>query len=353
MIPKPPPREPSQGFLYLPPFRLYGESVAGETTAMIIPELDLGFDIGSCPRAMLPSKHLAITHGHMDHIGGLAYYCSQRRFQGMGTAKIVCDARIAPAIKRMMEGYVDLERQRTPYELIPLLPNQPLEIKNNILLRGFETEHTCPSFGYVASEKRTKLKPEFVDMPQEKLKELKDRGVEITRSLEIPLIAFTGDTAPGPHLIREDVRKAQIVIAECTFFEPDHKERAKVGMHMHLDDIAEWLRILECQHLVLVHVSRRTDMQYARERIAQVAGAKNMERVLFLMDYRTNKARYEGQMVAAGMSLEKPMGRSGPRPTRGPAPARGPGATGASPITPVTPIVQVPPASQPADRDDE
>jgi hypothetical protein len=171
--------------------------------------------------------------------------------------------------------------------------------------------------------------------------------------LEIPLIAFTGDTAPGPHLIREDVRKAQIVIAECTFFEPDHKERAKVGMHMHLDDIAEWLRILECQHLVLVHVSRRTDMQYARERIAQVAGAKNMERVLFLMDYRTNKARYEGQMVAAGMSLEKPMGRSGPRPTRGPAPARGPGATGASPITPVTPIVQVPPASQPADRDDE
>jgi len=299
MIPKPPPREPSLGFLYLPPYRLFGESIAGESTTLQVPELDLGFDIGSCPRAMLPVKHLAITHGHMDHVGGLAYFCSQRRFQGMGTAKIVCDARIAPAIKRMMEGYVDLERQRTPFELIPLLPDQPLEVKNNILLRGFETEHTCPSFGYVVSEKRTKLKTEFLELPQEKLRELKERGVEITRSFEIPLIAYTGDTAPGPHLIREDVRKAQIVISECTFFEPDHKERAKVGMHMHIDDIAEWLRVLECEHIVLVHISRRTELAYARERVAQIAGEKAARKVLILMDYKSNKPRYEQQMLEA------------------------------------------------------
>ena len=300
MLPKPPPREASPGFLYCPPFRVYGESIAGESTCLQIPELDLGFDIGSCPRAMLSSKHLCISHGHMDHIGSLAYFCSQRRFQGMGTAKIVCDARIAPAIKRMMDGYVDLERQRTLYDLLPLMPDQPLEIKNNVLLRGFETEHTCPSFGYTVSERRTKLRPEFGELPQEKLRELKERGTEITRSFEVPLIAYTGDTIPGPHLIREDVRKAQIVISECTFFEPEHKERAKVGMHMHLDDVAEWLRILECQYIVLIHVSRRTDMNYARKRIAEVAGPKHVERVLFLMDYKANRTRYEGQLTAAG-----------------------------------------------------
>lgn len=314
MLPKPPAREPSLGFLYLPPYRLYGESVAGESTCMMVPELDLGFDIGACPRAVLPSKHLAITHGHMDHIGGLAYYCSQRRFQGMGNAKILCDGRIAGPIKRMMDGYVDLERQRTPYDIIPLLPDQPYEIKNNMFIRGFETEHTCPSFGYVVFEKRTKLRQEFLDLPQDKLKELKDRGVEITRSMEIPQIAYTGDTAPGPHLIREDVRKAQIVIAECTFFEPDHKERAKVGMHMHIDDIAEWLRVLECEYIVLVHVSRRTDMNYARGRIAAISGQKNADKVLFLMDYRANKERYEKQLQEAEAKEAARAGRRKPAP---------------------------------------
>lgn len=312
MIPKPPPRDNSLGFLYVPPFRIVGESVAGEATSICIPELDLGFDIGTCPRAMLPSKHLAITHGHMDHIGALAYYCSQRRFQGMGTAKIICDHRIANDIHRMMAGFVDLERQRTPYELIPLLPDQPHEIKNNIFLKGFETEHTCPSFGYVVYEKRTKLKPEFGDLPQEKLRELKDRGVAITNSFEIPLIAYTGDTSPGPHLIRPDVMAAQIVISECTFFEPDHKERAKIGMHMHLDDVAEWLRVLQCHTMILMHVSRRTDMLFARKRIAQVAGEKFANKVHFLMDHRTNKARYEQQCIDAGVTPPSQMRKSAP-----------------------------------------
>lgn len=299
MLPKPPPREGSLGFLYIPPYRIYGTSVAGEATCLQVPELDLGFDIGSCPRAMLPSKYLALSHGHMDHSGCLAYFCSQRRFQGMGTAKIVCDARIASDIHRMMAGFVDLERQKTPYELVTLPHDGEVEIKNHIFLRGFPTEHTCPSFGYSVYEKRSKLKPEFVDLPQEKLRELKERGTEITRTTDIPILAYLGDTQPGPHLIRDDVRKAQIVICECTFFEPDHKDRAKVGMHMHADDVAEWLRVLECRHLVLIHVSRRTDLIFARRHLTQTAGEELASKVLFLMDHRAARLRYEQQLADA------------------------------------------------------
>lgn len=320
MLPKPPPREASLGFLYIPPFRVIGESIAGEVTTLQVPELDLGFDIGACPRAMLPAKHLAISHGHMDHIGGLAYFCSQRRFQGMGNARIICDARIAPAIRRMMEGYVELEQQKTPFDLLPLAPEQTIEIKNNIFLRGFPTEHTCPSFGYVVYEKRTKLKPELLELPQEKLKELKSRGMEITNTFEIPLVAYTGDTAPGAHLVRDDVRKAQIIISECTFFEPDHKERAKIGMHMHLDDIAEWLKFVECQAMVLIHVSRRTDVPYAKNRIAEVAGAANAQKVHFLMDYKTNRERYEKQLIDAGINPETVKLGGGGGGGRGPRP---------------------------------
>lgn len=299
MLPKPPPREGSLGFLYLPPYRVQGISVAGEATSIQIPELDLTFDMGSCPRAMLASKYAVISHGHMDHVGGLAYWCSQRRFQGMGTGTIVCDTRIADDIHTMMTGFHKLERQKTPYELITLDPDTPLEIKNNVFLRGFHTEHTSPSMGYSVIERRTKLREEFVGLPQEKLRELKERGTEITRTLHIPLVAYLGDTSPGPHLIREDVLNAQVVISECTFFEPEHKERAKIGMHLHADDIAEWLRVLRCEHLVLTHVSRRTNLTYARQRIAELVDPPNADRVLFLMDHRGNRERYERQLEDA------------------------------------------------------
>ena len=109
-----------------------------------------------------------------------------------------------------------------------------------------------------------------------------------------------GDTAPGPHLIREDVRKAQIVICECTFTESDHIERAKVGMHMHAEAIAEWLRVLECEHLVLIHVSRRTNLAAARKRIMELAGPEKAAKVHLLMDHRSNRDRSDRQIAEAG-----------------------------------------------------
>ena len=299
MLPKPPPREPSLGFLFLPPYRVQGASIAGEATTVQVPELDIVFDLGCCPRPMLASKFAAISHGHMDHVGSLAYWCSQRKFQGMGTGTIICDRRIERAVRRMMEGFVELEQQVTPFEIIALGQDEEAEIKNNTVIRCYEVDHTGPAVGYVIVEKRSKLRPEFADLPQEKLREIKARGQEITRILEIPLVAYLGDTAPGPALLRNDVRTAQIVISECTFVEPDHKSRAKIGKHLHLDDVVEWLRVLECRHLVLTHLSRRTNLAFARKQLTLQAGADRARRVEFLMDGRANKERYERQLADA------------------------------------------------------
>lgn len=299
MIPKPPPREGALGFLFVPPYRVQGTSIAGEATCVHVPELDICFDVGACPRAVLPARHVAISHGHMDHVGGLAYYCSQRRFQGMGDASIICDERIAPAVKRMMAGFVDLEQHVTPYDLVPMAPEQEFEIKNNVVLRAFHTDHTCPSMGYVVIEKRSKLKPEFVGFPQEKLLELKQRGEEITHILDIPLVAYLGDTAPGEALLRQDVRQAKIVISECTFIEADHKDRAKIGKHLHLDDIVEWLPLLEADMLVLTHLSRRTNLGMARKRLSELTRDEDASRVAFLMDHRANRNRYDRQLAEA------------------------------------------------------
>lgn len=299
MLPKPPAKEAGLGFLFVPPFRIQGTSIAGEATSVMVPELDIAFDMGICPRPMLAAKYAAITHGHMDHIGGLAYYCSQRKFQGMDPATIICHRDLGKAIRRMMEGYIDLEGQTTPYNLIEMDPGQEIELKNNIILRMFEVEHAQASCGYVVVEKRSKLRPEYAELPQDKLRELKDKGMDITRTLEVPLVAFLGDTAPGPQLIRDDVRKAQVVICECTFFEEGHQDRAQIGKHMHLNHILEWLPVLECQKLVLVHLSRRSNMLEARKLLSKLTKRELANKVEFLMDHRANKMRYDKQMEDA------------------------------------------------------
>ncbi|MCK4872539.1 MAG: hypothetical protein KAS72_07420 [Phycisphaerales bacterium] len=299
MIPKQPPREGQLGFLYVPPFRIQGFSVAGEWTAIQIPELDVCFDIGACPRALLSSKYIALSHGHMDHVGGLPYYFSQRQFQGMGMGEVVCHPALAPALQEMMASWVDVEQQHTPHRITPLEPGSEIEIKNNIFLRGFEVDHTASSLGYSIIERRTKLRPEFVDLPQEKLIDLKKQGVEITRELRIPMVTYTGDTYAGEHLLRDELLTAKIAIIECTFFEQDHKSRAKVGKHLHVDDIAELIPILAADVVVLVHLSRRTNLTFARSRLAELLPPEQAARVLFLMDFRQNRRRYERQQAEA------------------------------------------------------
>ena len=72
MIPREPARQPAQGFLYVPPFRIQGVSIAGEMSIVHIPELDICFDIGQCPRNALTAPYVALSHGHMDHSAAIS-----------------------------------------------------------------------------------------------------------------------------------------------------------------------------------------------------------------------------------------------------------------------------------------
>lgn len=300
MIPNEPPRRPQLGFLYLPPYRVQGLSVAGEQSVVQVPELDVCFDIGLCPRAALTSNYVALTHGHMDHAAGLAYYFSQRHFQGMGVGTVVCHPSLEEPIHGLMKAWVPIEAQRTPYKVIPLGDSQQVEVKNHIFLRAFETRHTVPSSGFVVVEQRSKLRPEFQGVPQEKLVQLKQSGTQITQTLEIPLVCYTGDTAMGPHFDRPDVRGAKILITECTFLEAKDRGRANVGKHLHLDQIVELLDKSAAEAVVLTHLSRRTQMTAVRKEVDAAIPAEHRDRVFLLMDGRTNRRRYDEQLAAVG-----------------------------------------------------
>jgi ribonuclease Z len=181
-----------------------------------------------------------------------------------------------------------------------LEPDQQIEIKNNIFLRGIEMIHTVPALGYSVIERRSKLKEEFHNLPQEKLRELKNSGQEITRTLEIPLVSYSGDTEMGPALFRDEFANSRIVICECTFFEDDHRSRAAVGKHLHIQDIATLLKVWRAEAVVIIHVSRRTNLSESREQLMRLAGPNDASRVHFLMDLRGNRMRHERQLRDAG-----------------------------------------------------
>lgn len=294
MVPRPPPPEARLGFVYSAPYRIQGISVAGEQAVVHVPELDLCFDVGLCPRAILPTPTIALSHTHMDHVGGLPYWFSQRFFQKMpGTARCLVHPKMAEPLRRMMAAWVDLERQRTPHEIVAIEPDAEFQLRPNVFVRAIEVSHTTPALGFVAIERRSKLRDEFHGLPQDRLRELRAQGVEITRMIEIPLVAYTGDTEPGDFLLREEFRRAQVVITECTFFEDEHRDRAKIGKHLHVEDLRPLLEAWEARDVVIVHVSRRTLLPFARTRIEEIAGKARAESVHLLMDHKANKARLE------------------------------------------------------------
>jgi len=115
---------------------------------------------------------------------------------------------------------------------------------------------------------------------------MKERGEQITYTLDVPLVAYTGDTSMGETLLQPGVMDAKILISECTFFDADHKHRARVGQHIHVTDFLDVLPQLKNELVLLSHVSRRTYLRAAKEMVRRAMEQMTVTpRVEFLMDF--------------------------------------------------------------------
>ena len=264
-------------------FNLAGYSVAGEESLIIAPELDCCFDIGKCPREALHVNHVLLSHGHMDHVAGLPYYFSQRDFQGIGGGTAIVPADLVGPLEDLMVAFGRVEGHVAPHRFVGLRPGEDFEIRRGLVARAFATKHLVASLGFSVIDIRQKLKDEFVGLEGPQLVELKKRGVEITRRVEMPLVAFLGDTGKMNYSNLPHVAGAKALLIECTFFDDDHIRRARAGKHVHVTDLPEMLEGMNNEKIIIIHVTRRTNMSVARTILRKSLKKETLDRITFLM----------------------------------------------------------------------
>lgn len=263
---------------------LVGFSLAGEETVIAAPELNVCFDIGRAPREVISIDNVCLSHGHMDHAAGVAYYFSQRTFIGNKPGRLIVHRGMAQAFQRLMEVWSDIERHPSPGQVYGVESLEDVPLRRGLIIRPFTVNHGACALGYSLIESRHKLKAEYHGLSGPQLVELKKQGIAIEETLEVTLITYTGDTALGKWMEHDFVRRTQALIVECTFFDRDHLSRAREGKHIHVDDLPKVLEAVPEAQVMIAHTTRRNDLRQVKRTVERRLSPADRERTSFLMD---------------------------------------------------------------------
>ena len=265
---------------------IIGYSVAGEETVVALPQLDVCFDVGKAPDQIISINHILLSHGHMDHAAGFAYYLSQRNFCGLPAGTILAPWDLLGPMREIIDAWGRLDGNKVPSNLVGVQPGDEYQIKPNLFARVFPTKHGPSSVGYSVIEKRKKIRPEYSKLTGPQIVELKKQGIQVDYPLEVPIVTYIGDTQYVDFSQLKYIVESKILIAECTFYETDHAGRAEAGKHMHINEFAQLLEKLQNEHIIIAHTTQRTPLWEIRKILQQNLSPQTHDRTILLMEKR-------------------------------------------------------------------
>lgn len=235
-----------------------GYSRAAVQTYWRIPELKLGFDLGAHPWDFMGTQTWLLSHLHLDHMAAIPVYVARRRMMKMEPPTIYLPEHAVDNVEMLLKIIGKLDRGRLPCELIGIRPGDELDLSREHVVTVSATKHTVPSVGFVVWEKRKKLKTEYQGLSGDQIRDIRLSGQDVTEEKRIPLVAYTGDTAPGGLDACPAMYQAKVLIAEMTFVAPSHrKEKIHKHGHMHLDDWVERRDRFQNELIIAGHLSTR------------------------------------------------------------------------------------------------
>jgi ribonuclease Z len=247
-----------------------GYSRAAVQTYWRIPELKLGFDLGAQPWSFMGTETWFVSHGHLDHIAALPVYVSRRRMMKMTPPTIYLPAEAIEPMQKILRQFTRLDRGRLPCELRPIVPGEEVELSRELVMTATATRHTVPSLGYVAWDRRRKLKADYQGLAGEQIRDLRLSGTEVTAEIRNPLLAYLGDSSPAGLDDTPAMYDAKILICEMTFVAPSHrKEKIHKFGHMHLDDLVDRRDRFKNELVIAAHLSTRYHANSVRAIVQQ------------------------------------------------------------------------------------
>jgi len=264
------------------PYTIRGISVGGVYTTLHVPELDVVLDAGVPLRSFATVGRFFLSHGHLDHVSGLAGLLNIRGLVGGKRATIHLPAEIEEPVRDLLRAHTALARAELDVELVPMRPGDERPIGNSVFVRAFQTHHPVPSLGYQFVRRVSKLRPEHHGKAPEEIARLrKQGGTGLFDEHERLELAYATDTLSRVLETEASLFESRVLVLECTFVDSTRSvEDARRKFHLHLDELVELAPRFNNEALVLMHFGQGTSPERVREAVQRRLPPGLRERVV-------------------------------------------------------------------------